>query len=196
MTRSLLSFAVTLLVTAAASAQDREYIQALERAQRERPAPVPSRSRIAPETEPGTPLVVQGRLFDTDGAAPVAGAVVFAYQTDREGLYNAAGSPAHAWRLKGWAATDAQGRFEFRTIRPGAYPGRQIPSHVHFTVFLSSGERYHAGELQFEDDRLLPESDRERSRAQGSFGSVRPVKTEGGTQHVTFQIRLDARQKF
>ena len=190
-------FAVTLFVTIGrASAQDTEYIRALERAQQQRPATLASQARLAPAGEPGTPLVIHGRVFDTDGRTPAAGAIVFAYHTDRAGNYDAPGSSAHSWRLRGWAAADAGGRFEFRTIRPGPYPGRQIPSHVHFTVFLPSGARHHAGELQFDDDKLVPAGDRERSKAQGAFGAVQPVRTEGGTQHVNFQIRIDARQKF
>jgi protocatechuate 3,4-dioxygenase, beta subunit len=93
-------------------------------------------------------------------------------------------------------STDAAGRFEFHTIRPAAYPGRQIPAHVHFTVFTPSGERYHAGEVQFEDDPLVSSSDRTRSRQEGAFGRVQPVRTEGGVQHVNVQLKLDPAQQF
>jgi hypothetical protein len=44
-----------------AGAQDLEFIAALERAQSARPAHLTSTARIAPETDPGDPLVVQGR---------------------------------------------------------------------------------------------------------------------------------------
>ena len=67
-------------------AQDTEFIQALERAQAQRPAALTSSARIAPTSEPGTPLVIHGQVFSEDGRSPLAGATVFAYHTDRGGL--------------------------------------------------------------------------------------------------------------
>jgi protocatechuate 3,4-dioxygenase beta subunit len=70
-----------------AQAQDVEYLQALERAQRERPATLTSRARIAPAGEPGIPMVIHGRVFKSDGRTPAPGIIVFAYHTDRTGIY-------------------------------------------------------------------------------------------------------------
>jgi len=193
--RSLLGALFVTLFVPALSAQDTEFIRALERAQAQRPATLTSVARIAPESEPGTPLAIRGEVFAGDGKTPVAGATVFAYHTDREGLYDRAGSPAHSWRLRGWARTNADGSFEFRTIRPASYPGNRIPAHVHFTVFTSDA-RYHAGELRFEDDTLVPADERAASTREGMFGGVRPVRQEGGTQHVDFSIRLKPQDRF
>lgn len=188
---------VTLIVTTiSAAAQDVEYIRALERAQQARPATLTSSSRIAPEAEPGAPLVIHGRAFAADGRTPLVDAVIFAYHTDREGLYDRPGTSGHSWRLRGWAKTDAEGRFEFRTVRPGAYPGRKVEEHVHFTVFTASGERYHARSLNFADDTLVPAAERAASERDGEFGAVRPVRREGSLQHVDFRIRLDPGQRF
>jgi protocatechuate 3,4-dioxygenase beta subunit len=176
-------------------AQDAEFIRALERAQTAKPASPGSTARIAPESEPGTPLVVHGRVFEEDGRTPVAGATVFAYHTDREGLYDRAGAPAHSWRLRGWAVTDPRGGFVFQTIRPGAYPSRSIPAHIHFTVFRGDS-RYHAGELRFEDDTLVRDNERTAAARNSDFAGVRPVRVEGSTQHVDFWIRLAAAQRF
>ena len=196
MRRTIVAF-VTLLVTAAPLlAQDVEFIRALERAQQTRPAALASSARIAPESEPGSPLVIHGRAYAADRKTPLANAVVFAYHTDREGVYDRPGSSAHSWRLRGWAKTDADGRFEFRTIRPGAYPGRSIAEHVHFTLFTASGERYHAGELNFADDNLVSASARATSERDGEFGSVRAVRREGAVQHVDYRLAVDPSQKF
>ena len=173
---------VTLLVTSAALTasavlpQDTEFIRALERAQRARPVEPQPTARIAPPSEPGTPLVIHGRVLADRGETPLANAIVFAYHTDREGLYDRPGSPPHSWRLRGWARTGPDGRFEFHTIRPGEYPGANAPpAHVHFTLFTPEG-RYHAGELQFEGDR--------------------GIRREGNVEHVEVTLRRDPAQKF
>ena len=152
-------------------AQDVEYQRAVERAQKARPAQLSSVARIAPTTEPGTPLVVRGQLLNVNGT-PAADAVVFAYHTDREGLYDKRENGPHSWRLRGWVKTDKDGRFSFETIRPGSYPNSNNPPHVHFTAFLANGERYHAGELQM---AMQPKSAREEE---------------------TVTLRLETRQRF
>jgi protocatechuate 3,4-dioxygenase beta subunit len=180
----------------AVAAGDVEYNQAVHAAQRARPARLTSSERIAPEGEPGTALVVHGRTFAADGRTPLAGAVVFAYHTDRTGIYRAPGEPAHTWRLKGWALTDSDGRFEFRTIRPGAYPSGTDAEHIHLTLFTAEGTGYHAGGLVFDDDALVSAAEREASRQAGEFGTVCAVRREGATQHVDIRLRLDPRQRF
>lgn len=184
-----------VLAVCRAESQDMEYIRALERAQAQRPKTLTPVGRIAPESEPGTPLVIHGRLFNQDGASPLAGAIVFAYHTDRHGLYHRSGEPAHTWRLRGWAKTGADGRFELHTIRPAAYPSSTVPAHVHFAVF-TTGERFHAGELRFADDPLVTAAEREASNRAGDFGEVRPVRLAERTQHVDWQRRLELRDRF
>ena len=191
-----LTAAIALALAVPAVAQDTEFIRALERAQAARPATIASTARIAPESEPGIPLVIHGRLFGQDGKTPLPDAVVFAYHTDREGHYDRQGSPAHSWRLRGWVKTAADGAFEFSTIRPGAYPGTRIAQHVHFTLFTAAGERYHAGELNFADDPFIGERERTASEREGEFGEVRPVRRQGDVQHVDVRLRLDPRQRF
>jgi protocatechuate 3,4-dioxygenase beta subunit len=169
-----------------AGAQDLEFIAALERAQSARPAHLTSTARIAPETEPGDPLVVHGRAVAEDGVTLIASAVVFAYQTDRTGLYDRPGSPAHSWRLRGWALTGSSGRFEFRTIRPAPYPNRNTAAHIHTNIFLADGRRYSDG-LMFDDDPLVTAADR---------AMACHVRHEGGVQHVDYVFRLQEKNRF
>lgn len=186
---------VTLLITGASlSAQDVQFIRAIEQAQQQRPATITSTARIAPSAEPGTPLVLHGRIVNADGS-PAANTIVFAYHTDRTGLYDKREAGPHSWRLKGWARAGQDGRFTFETIRPGSYPNSNNPAHVHFTAFLPSGERYHAGGMQFANDPLVGQSARDTG-ARDEFGEVRPVRREGNTEHVTFALRINPRQKF
>lgn len=144
----VLAAAVLVLnAVAIAAAQDLQYQRSLERAQQSRPASLSTTARIAPTSEPGDPLIVSGRLLNVDGS-PAADAIVFAYHTDKGGLYDKPENGPHSWRLRGWVKTAADGSFTFETIRPGSYPNSNNPPHVHFTAFLPNGDRYHAGELQ------------------------------------------------
>jgi protocatechuate 3,4-dioxygenase beta subunit len=195
MTR-ILALPFLLLAARPAIAEDLEFIKALEDAQRSRPSQLSSTARIAPESEPGTPLVVHGRAFAADGRTPLADAIVFAYHTDRDGRYDRRDAPAHSWRLKGWAKTGADGRFEFHTIRPGPYPGRNVAAHIHLTLFTADGARYHAGGVEFEDDPLVGSAEREETRKDPVFGAVRPVRREGAVEHIDVNLRVVPRQKF
>ena len=197
MLERLLLSAVTLLVTTNVAAQDVEFVRALERAQQARPAKLSATARIAPDSEPGTPLVIHGRAYAADRKTPLANAVVFAYHTDKDGLYDRPGTSNLSWRLRGWAQTDGEGRFEFQTIRPGAYPGRKVAEHVHFNVCSPlPASAITPGNCTSRTIRFVTDTERAASEREGDFGAVRPVRREGQVQHVDFRIRLDPSQRF
>ncbi len=81
----------------------------------------------------GTVLEVSGRLVDRSGR-PLPGLRIEVWQCDAQGHYHHVGDPAGDPNFQGYgvAGTDAEGRYEFRTIRPAPYPGRT--PHIHFTV--------------------------------------------------------------
>lgn len=173
----------------AAPLQDLEYERALERAQRDRPRVLPSSGRIAPAAEPGTPLVIQGRVFQRDGQTPAPNIIVFAYHTDATGHYDAPSAGPHSWRLRGWAKTGADGRFELATIRPAPYPSHTQAAHVHLSLEGPGVPRQSAG-LVFEGDPLLSATDRDESSKAGKFGAVCVVRERDGVQYVTLNIRI------
>jgi protocatechuate 3,4-dioxygenase beta subunit len=171
--------------------QDFEYLRAVERAQRDRPRPLTARGRIAPASEPGTPLVIRGRVFQSDGRSPAADVVVFAYHTDATGRYDVPSAGPHSWRLRGWTRTGADGRFELATIRPAPYPNRRTAAHVHLLLERPGVPRQHAG-LMFTGDPLLTAEERRAAEKAGSFAEIRPVEVIDGVQHVALDIRLSA----
>jgi protocatechuate 3,4-dioxygenase beta subunit len=175
--------------SAAAAAQDVEYLRALERAQADRPRVLAAKARIAPATEPGTPLVIHGRVFRADGVTAAPDIIVFAYHTDATGLYNVPSAGPHSWRLRGWARTDADGRFEFATIRPAPYPSGRAAAHVHLTI-EGPGVPRQPGGLTFEGDPLLTAEERRESERAGRFGTMRPVERRDGIEHVTLEMRI------
>jgi len=153
-----------------------------------RPGAPASTARIAPEGEPGQPLVLEGTVRTLAGQ-PAPGTVVYAYHTDAKGLYPR-GATRHG-SLRGWAVAGPRGEFTFRTIRPGAYPGRRIPQHVHFHVIEPGRGTYYIDDLVFDDDPILTAEQRGRLvRERGGSGLGRPVKGADGVWHVRRDIVL------
>lgn len=196
MTRAATLTCLLLFAAGLSAPQDAAWVRAWERAQAARPDAVASDARIAPAEEPGVPMVIHGRVMQPDGRTPAANVTVFAYQTDAKGLYDDPANGPHSWRLRGWARTDAGGRFVLRTIRPEPYPANRIPAHVHFTIEGPDLQRRSTPELRFTDDQFVPADQRAASERAGTFGNVRPVETRDGVQHVEFNIRISDAGKF
>lgn len=148
----------------------------------------PSRVVIARDGEAGPPLVVTGQVFAADGRTPLPGVTLYVYQTDATGLYHPQqGQPP---RLRGWLTTDAQGRYEYRTIRPAPYPGNRIPAHIHTQLWGGGVPLQYNEELNFEDDQALRQSQRDASRAAGRFAWIlAPEKGPDGVLRVTHNLR-------
>lgn len=96
------------------------------------PAAPPAKIVIPPEGEPGESLVISGTIYQPDGRTPAAGVTLSLFRTDAKGIYSPdqeeGKSPKP--RLQGWVRTKADGRYEFRTIRPTAYPGGDTPARA------------------------------------------------------------------
>jgi protocatechuate 3,4-dioxygenase beta subunit len=194
--RTLLAALVTTFVTVAMldARVDPRFLRMWNDAQKRRPATLASQARIAPANEPGTPFVVHGQVVDAAGK-PAADVIVFAYHTDNRGVYAEDGAP-DPWRLKGWARTDAEGRFEFRTIRPAPYPGGQVPAHTHATVATACCGRQFT-ELMFEGDPVLTPAYKARFASAGEHGVYSAIRRNAdGSEEVDFPIRLRANGDF
>ncbi len=140
----------------------------------DKPAKLSSHARIAPPAEPGVPMIMEGVV--TARGVPAAGIIVYAYHTDATGIYPPARN-GHG-RLRGWAVTDAQGRYRFDTIRPGAYPSRNVAEHVHMHIIEPGRGTYYIDNLQFTDDPLNTAAQRQTSH-RGGNGLATPEKRDG-----------------
>jgi protocatechuate 3,4-dioxygenase beta subunit len=149
------------------------------------PDKLTARSRIAPLSEPGEPLTVTGQVFGADGK-PRAGVIIYAYHTDEHGIYREPNPPRstasnHHGTLRGWAATDAQGRYTFDTIRPANYPNTTEPAHIHMHVIERGCATYFIDELVFSDDSKLTPAMRERvSQGRGGKAIATPGREGAG----------------
>jgi protocatechuate 3,4-dioxygenase beta subunit len=144
---------------------------------------------IAGPDEPGAQLRVRGRVVQPDGRTPAAGVTVYAYQTDASGVYaREAGAPP---RLRGFMTTDAQGRFEYSTVRPAPYPGGRVAAHVHHQLWGGGFLPQWSEDLLLADDPLLSARERERSLRLGRFGGIQqPVRASDGMLEARIELRL------
>ncbi len=99
---------------------------------------------MAGEPPQGERIIVRGRVLDEDGHA-VPHALIELWQANAAGRYRHPGDQHQAplnpnFDGAGRVLTDADGNYEFLTIKPGAYPWRNHanawrPAHLHFSVF-------------------------------------------------------------
>lgn len=155
------------------------------------PSEIASQARIAPANEAGEPLRIEGVVRARDGK-PAPGIIVYAYQTDAQGLYPRA-ETRHG-RLRGWARTDGEGRYRFDSIRPASYPNSDIPQHVHMHVIEPGRGTYWIDDIVFSDDPLLTAAQRRQMlRGRGGPGGLAtPVRDREGVWQVTRDITLGA----
>jgi protocatechuate 3,4-dioxygenase beta subunit len=116
------------------------------------------------EEPQGQRIIVAGRVVDEDDR-PVAGALVEVWQANAAGRYRHVKDDHPApldpnFTGAGRMVTDADGRYEFTSIKPGAYPWRNHhnawrPAHIHFSIFGSVFRTRLVTQMYFPDDPLF-----------------------------------------
>lgn len=130
---------------------------------------------IVPENEPGEPLIISGTIFLPDGHTPLPGANLWVYQTDATGNYSPlreSNGDNRYTRLHGSMRTGADGRYEFRTIKPAPYPGRTSPAHIHVYVSGPGYPEYWIDSYIFEGDPFITPEARAKLSGEGNFSSI------------------------
>ena len=112
----------------------------------------------------GERIVVTGRVLDESGR-PVANTLVEIWQANAAGRYVHKVDQHHApldpnFLGAGRYLTDAQGRYRFLTIKPGAYPwgnhpNAWRPNHIHFSLFGGYFASRLVTQMYFPGDPLL-----------------------------------------
>jgi protocatechuate 3,4-dioxygenase beta subunit len=156
---------------------------------------LPATVELAGPGEPGERMILTGRVLTADGAAPAAGVVIYAHHTNNDGLY-ANGSHESTWsrrhgRLRGWAHTDADGRYTFNTIKPAPYPDRTMPAHVHLFVGEPGRRPYYIDDVVFDGEFGVTPAYRKACELRGGNGIVRLERSANGVLLAHRDIRLE-----
>lgn len=110
-----------------------------------------------------TQIKVTGTVFQPNGRTPAEGVVLYFYHTNEEGRYEARPEQTGWGRrhgyLRGWVKTGPDGRYTLYTQKPGAYPGRPDPAHIHLTILEPDGKYYWAEDYLFTGDPRLTEKE-------------------------------------
>lgn len=145
---------------------------------------------VAPRLEPGERLTVSGTVYAADGKTPLAGATVYVFHTDIRGYYNDETTDNSNPRLHGTMQTDARGRYEFETIKPGPYPSARVPAHIHYVV-NAPGYKQKIFEIVFEGDEFIDQRMRDDSQSEDGIFSIRRLeKDKDGMQRCVQDIKL------
>jgi len=151
----------------------------------------PSKITITTKDEPGERLVVSGVVYGSDGKTPLANASVYVFHTDATGVYTPGpNNDNRNPRLRGYMRTDAQGRYEYSTIRPASYPNTRVMAHIHYVV-NAPGYKERIFEIVFEGDPFIDDRIRADAANEGSAFSIRPLKrNQQGVWHCAQDVRM------
>jgi protocatechuate 3,4-dioxygenase beta subunit len=157
----------------------------------------PFYKRLAPDSamlrepkDPGLPVQVGGRVFNTRGEA-LAGAKIEIWQANHFGLYDLDG-----YRYRACLSANGEGKYAFDSVMPGHYPAR-VCQHIHYLV-TAPGHKPLITQLYFATDPVF-EGDPARNYSKDplvmSAELVRPVTLSGDPKaiqaNVTFEVVLE-----
>ena len=107
-------------------------------------------------------LTITGKVLNAKTNEPYAGILLYAYHTDEKGIYSKSGRESGVRKIHGlhhgWCKTDAEGNYEICTRKPGTYPSRDTPAHIHLWVKLNEDNIFYTNDFVFDGDPLIDDN--------------------------------------
>ena len=133
--------------------------------------------------EEGPKIKVTGTIYQNDGTTPAENVILYIYHTDQLGIYATIGwetgwAKRHGY-IRGWVKTDKDGKYSFYTLKPGVYPSRSSPAHIHPTILEPGGKYYWFGSYHFDGDTLLTKNEINPKSPRGGSSGLLFLKMEG-----------------
>jgi len=154
------------------------------------PKMISSQDTSAGWLQNGQKILLTGTVYQADGKSPAPGIIIYYYHTDIGGEYvhkadigrslplNSMGL-THGY-IRGWVKTDKNGKYAIYTVRPGTYPSRAEPAHIHLNIKEPDlTDHYYIDDFVFDDDPLLTTERRAKMENRGGRGILRLVQGEG-----------------
>ncbi len=153
------------------------------------------KTQIAPPDEPGDPMIISGTIYQPDGKTPAEGVLVYVYHTNNKGLYEPKepiiGNEKRHGHLRGWMRTNADGKYQFRSVKPAPYPNRNDPAHIHVTLSSEDFEEYWIPSTLFKSDPFLSPKQIHNAKKVDRFGNIISLqKDKNGILKGKRDIRL------
>lgn len=149
-------------------------------------------------TDKGPKIEISGVIYKADGKTPAADVVLYVYHTDQRGIYATKGNEKgwgkrHGF-IRGWIKTNTNGEYKIYTLVPASYPNSNNPKHIHPTIKEPGISEYWIDEFVFDDDPLLPDNERNRTKPVGGKGVLKPVMTDGmlrATRNIILGLNVE-----
>lgn len=138
-------------------------------------------------------IKISGTVYKRDGKTPAKEIILYVYHTDSSGRYPTKPS-SKGWEsrhgfLRTWLKTDANGYYEFYTIRPASYPNSTVPQHIHITIKEPHVNPYYIEDFYFADDPNITSNIVNRDHPRGGSGVVH-LKQNGTLKEASRDIIL------
>jgi protocatechuate 3,4-dioxygenase beta subunit len=159
-------------------------------------ANAPRRAKLARDIEPGQRIIISGTAKNCAG--PLRGVNLDLWQATHSGCYKHPNDACpdipnnpEQFRLRGQVATDAEGRYGFETIMPGAYlnGSKYRPQHIHCILTIPGQSLKVTTQLYFQGDKYIP-GDYAADHASAANRTVPITKHDSAPWEATWDILL------
>lgn len=163
--------------------------------------PWPNGPDVVPAGTPGA-VVVRGTVYDGAGE-PVPDAIIETWQASPAGRFNHPDDPRGAldegFRGFGRSATDAEGRFRIRTLKPGPLPtpdgGAEAP-HIDVTVLARGLLQRLVTRIYWPDEERANAADPVLSAVPAELRHTLVAKAVGDELHFDIRLQGDGETVF